>query len=397
MFLSGLTLQQRIGLLVFLGLAPGLGLFGWLGIQAINDSTLRTLEERKAMAVVMAGHLDTDLTNMSSLLSKRAGFGGGMPSEQRFRQSSQDLMGLLLDTGITTRGMFLLDERGFVILVDPDQPGVVGTPLRAYEEIGPALHVGLSTISSLTDAPATGHPVVFAAVPIFDAARNPVGSLAVAIDINGSIIGGFIKPITLEETGYTELIDNNGIVLARSERERPPDAFERSDHPERFSTFVARRGATVGVCHRCHGPEDRPQRSTDVFAFAPLAAAPWGVMLRQSEEEAFAIAAQLRTRLILVGGVVVAGVFLMIWLVMQGVVRPIKVLTDASARVAAGNFDAVPRLRRRDEIGRLSNAFGAMARDLDRVQKELVVSNKELLALNSVAAAVGQSLELEEV
>ncbi|MBI4319010.1 MAG: GAF domain-containing protein, partial [Chloroflexi bacterium] len=396
-FLSNLTLQQRIGLLVFLGLAPGLGLFSWLGIQAISDSTQRTLEERKTMAVMLASHLDVALTNMSLLLSKHADFGAGMPSEQEFRQSSQDLKGLLLDTGIATRGMFLLDDRGFVISVEPDQPGVVGAPLPVYGEIGPAVRVGSPAISSLGDAPAMGHAVAFAAVPIFDAVGNPIGSLAAAIDVSESIIAGFIKPTTLGETGYTELIDQHGTVLARTERGRPPEAFEKSDHPERFSTLVAQKDATVGVCHRCHGPEDRPKRSKDVFAFAPLTAASWGVMVRQSEEEAFAIADQLRTRLVLVGGMVVAGVFLLIWLVMQGMVRPIKVLTDASARVAAGNFDAVPRLRRRDEIGRLSDAFGAMARDLARVQKELVVRNQELMALNSVAAAVGQSLELEEV
>jgi signal transduction histidine kinase len=397
MFLSSLTLQQRIGLLVFMGLALGLGLFSWVGIQAINDSTLRILEERKTMAVMMASHLDVALTNMSLLLSKRADFGGGMPSEQQFRQSSRDVKGLLLEMGIATRGMYLLDDRGFVILVDPHQPGVVGTPLPVYEEIGSALHLGLPTISSLADAPATGRAVAFAAVPIFDAVGNPVGALAAAIDVSGSIIDGFIKPITLGETGYSELIDKNGIVLARTERGRPPEPFEMSDHPERFSTLVAQRDATVGVCHRCHGPEDRPERTEDVFAFAPLTAASWGVMVRQSEEEAFAIAAQLKTRLVLLGGIVVASVFLLLWFVMQGVVRPIKVLTDASARVAAGNFDAVPRLRRRDEIGRLCDALVAMALDLARVQKELVVSNQELLALNSVAAAVGQSLELEEV
>jgi hypothetical protein len=109
------------------------------------------------------------------------------------------LKGLLLDTGITTRGIFLLDERGFVILVEPDQPGVVGTPLPVYEEIGPTLHAGLPMISSLADAPALGHPVAFAAVPIVDDFGNPLGSLAAAIDVDGSIIDDLIKPITLGE------------------------------------------------------------------------------------------------------------------------------------------------------------------------------------------------------
>lgn len=397
MFLSSLTLQQRIGLLVFLGLAPGLGLFSWLGMQAIDDSTQRTLEERQTMAVTLASHLDLALTQTLSLLRRHADFGAGMPSEQLFQGSSQHVKSLLSDTGVATRGMFLLDDRGFVKMVEPDQPGVVGTFLTVYSEIGPAIYGGRPAISSLGDAPATGQAVAFAAVPIFDAVGNPVGSLAAAIDVSESFISGFIKPTSLGRTGYTELIDRNGVVLARTERGRPAEAFEKSDHPERFSALVARRDATVGVCHRCHGPEDQPERSKDVFAFAPLTAAAWGVMLRQSEEEAFAIADQLRTRLVLVGVMVITGVFFLIWLVMQGVVRPIKVLTAAAAKVAAGDFDVIPRLRRRDEIGHLTDAFCAMAQDLAKFQKELVVRNQELLALNSVATAVGQSLELEEV
>ncbi|MBI2864369.1 MAG: HAMP domain-containing protein, partial [Chloroflexi bacterium] len=364
-------------------------------MQAIADSTQRTLEERQTMAITLANHLDAALTNMLSLLRRH--YGVGMPSEQGFRQISQHVGGLLLDSGIATQGIFLLDDRCTVILVEPDQSGVVGGPLSVCREIGPAIHGGLPVISSLGDAPATGHAVAFAAVPIFDAVGNPVGALATAIDVSESLFSSFIKPTSLGETGYTELIDQNGVVLARSERGLPPGAFEKSDHPDRFSTLVARREASVGVCHRCHGPEDRPKRSKDVFAFAPLTAAFWGVMLRQSEEEAFAIADQLRTRLVLVGGVVIIGVFFLIWLVMQGVLRPIRVLTDASAKVAAGNFDAVPRLRRRDEIGHLADAFGAMAQDLAKIQRELVVRNRELQTLNSVAAAVGQSLELEEV
>ncbi|MBI4297773.1 MAG: GAF domain-containing protein [Chloroflexi bacterium] len=396
-FLSNLTLQQRIGLLVFLGLALGLGLFSWLGLQSMSDSTQRILEERLTMARTVASHLDETLNHLLIHIRGNADFHGKLPAPAEFRERALSLRMVLAESGIATTGVYLLDRTGLVLQVESEHPEALGVVFPKFGDIASSLEERGASISSMIELPTVGTPEVFATVPVFDASGQMIGALSVAIDIGQSAIGGFIKPITLGETGYTELVDSNGVVMARTEPERPPQALETTDRAEHFANLVAQHTAAVRTCYRCHGPASSPQRRKDVLAFAPLERAPWGIAVRQSEEEAFALIAQLRLRLILLGGIVVASVFLMIWLVMQGVVRPIKVLTAASVRVAAGSFDAVPRLRRRDEIGQLSNAFANMAQDLAKVQKELVARNQELLALNSVATAVSQSLELEEV
>ncbi len=66
---------------------------------------------------------------------------------------------------------------------------------------------------------------------------------------------------------------------------------------------------------------------------------------------------------------------------MQGVVRPIRRLTLATKRVAAGDFQATIPAKRRDEIGELSTAFYAMTQELARAKDELVSRNEELSAL----------------
>ncbi|MEK7353436.1 MAG: GAF domain-containing protein, partial [Chloroflexota bacterium] len=63
----------------------------------------------------------------------------------------------------------------------------------------------------------------------------------------------------------------------------------------------------------------------------------------------------------------------------------------------SGDFKAVVPIQRRDEIGQLSTAFAIMTRELDKAQNELLSRNQELLALNSLAATVSQSLDLEEI
>src|SRR3972149_6433371 len=55
------SLQRRISLLVILGLAVGLGLFGFIGIQALNESNEQVLGERLTMAGLVADHIDSML------------------------------------------------------------------------------------------------------------------------------------------------------------------------------------------------------------------------------------------------------------------------------------------------------------------------------------------------
>ncbi len=396
--LANLTLQKRISLLVLISLMLGLGLFSWLGVQSLNESTQRTLDERLTVSRIVASHLDETLNHVLLRVQEAASFQGELPQEEQFRLRARAL-GIMLDKAtIVTESVFLLGGDGRILQAEPPRPGAIGTMLPGYADVESRLSSGLPTISSLTYAPLTAAPVVFAIAPIMDAAGSKnIGALSVAIDVNESSISGFIKPITLGSTGYTEIVDKNGVVLARTEPGRPPVAFERSDHPGRFAQLMVEGKATVRTCHRCHGPESQPQRRRDVLAFAPLSAAPWGVAVRQAEEEAFDITEGLKRRLMIFGGIVILGVFLLVWLVMQGVVRPIRMLTLASARVAAGDFKAVVPISRRDEIGRLSTAFSVMTRELAKAQNEIVSRNQELLALNSIAATVGQSLELEDV
>ncbi|MDO8687844.1 MAG: hypothetical protein Q7K41_04570, partial [Dehalococcoidales bacterium] len=58
---TGQSLQKRIALLVLTVLLVGLGLFSLLGLQSVNESTRRILDERLTLAQVMANHLDETL------------------------------------------------------------------------------------------------------------------------------------------------------------------------------------------------------------------------------------------------------------------------------------------------------------------------------------------------
>jgi signal transduction histidine kinase len=84
--------------------------------------------------------------------------------------------------------------------------------------------------------------------------------------------------------------------------------------------------------------------------------------------------------------------------------QPIKELVAVLDAAGRGNLSQRARIRTRDEIGRLSEAFNGMIESLQRSQLELQSShvelvrrNQELSTLNTIAAIVNRSLYLRDV
>ncbi|MBM2825647.1 MAG: Histidine kinase [Dehalococcoidales bacterium] len=396
--LANLSLQKRITLLALSGLVAGLGLFSWLGIQSVNESIQRILDERLMVARAIVNRLDYSLADVLMQLNN-VNFSGVLPLREQFAPVAVQLRRTLEKSGISTHNVIVIDRGGRITQVEPEDSRVLGIDISGYPAVRQALETGVPTISGLISSSLAVAPVVFATVPIASEDGSIIGALATSIDIEQSRNDAFRPDIVVGETGYTEIVDGNGIVLARSRPGAPPKAFETSDHPGRFAALVRQREAIVATCHRCHETPTTLERRRDVLAFVPLATTSWGVAIRQSEKEALAPALRLQQRLLLIGLIVLLGTLLLVWTVMQGIVRPIKMLTSATKRVAGGDFKAVMTIlpKRKDEIGQLSAAFYDMTRQLAESRDELVLSNKGLSALNSIAVTVSQSLNLEEV
>ncbi|MDP2719635.1 MAG: histidine kinase [Dehalococcoidia bacterium] len=392
--LTNLTLQKRIVLLALAGLTVGLGLFSWLGVQSLKDSTQRILDERLNIARVLASRLDNTLGNVLGSLQDMD-FNDPPPSKERFKQSAASFQKSLSRSGIAVINVVITDNAGKVILVEPENAGISSMDITIYPEVKESLASGKSTISGLTSAPPMASPVILATVPLRDSSGQITGVVSALIDVNQSSNDAFKPPISVGRSGYTEIVDGNGIILARTEPGSPPALYERSDHPAKFSQLIERREATVGTCHRCH--EISSERLKDVLAFAPLSVTSWGVAIRQTEEEALAPTRRLEQRLLIIGIILFVSTFLAVWIIMQGIIKPIRVLTTAAQKVASGDFSAVSPINRKDEVGRLSNAFYSMTRELAKSRDELLSRNEELSALNAIAETVNQSLALDDV
>jgi len=77
--------------------------------------------------------------------------------------------------------------------------------------------------------------------------------------------------------------------------------------------------------------------------------------------------------------------------------QPVFDLVNLARAVGQGNLSQQTPVRMDDEIGELSVAFNRMTADLARSRDELLRQNRELVALNSVAAAISGAHRLGDV
>ena len=92
-------------------------------------------------------------------------------------------------------------------------------------------------------------------------------------------------------------------------------------------------------------------------------------------------------------------------LITRSITKPLRELAGVASAIRKGNLDVtVPTMRGEDEVAYLAGAMGSMAENLRQSRQEIESSlkeskrrNRELVALNRVAATIGQSLDLTEV
>lgn len=375
------------------GLIAGVALFSFLSMQALDQSTEAMLQERLTTTHLIADYADevlrralAELTDFTQALEEHGW-------EKEIDQRIDGLESAYSRMSIFTLGIFLVDREGLVMWSKPEYPDLAVMDMSAYPGIGPGTGNGEASISGLVSAPVTETPAVLLISSGRDDEGESGNALVVAIDLVQSSIGGFIQPIELGLTGYVEIVDQEGVVIARTLPGRELAPFEKSDHPDRFAALISAGEPTVGTCHTCHEAGQQVERR-DVLAFAPLSAAPWGVVIRQSEEEALAPTRDLRQKLLFSGVGLVAVTLAIIGIVMRDVVGRIRVVTSASQRIAEGDLTSSVAQLGRDEIGSLARTLDDMRVKLYVSYNDLEQRTKELSSLLTVSEILTSTVGL---
>ena len=395
-FLSRLTLIKKTVIFTITGLILGITLFSFLGLGAVHEATENMLEDRVTTASLVTDYLDETL----GIIKKEIEHTAGLIEANGFTGDSikqvEDLRGSFSRMSVHAHSIYFIDDTGDIIWSQTSDRNTDGFHISMYPSIIEALKTGETVVSGLVLSPHSETPVVLITAPVGGVPQNASRALIVAIDITESSIGGFIQPIRLGQTGYTEVVDQNGIVVVRTEPGPTLAPFEKSDHSGHFAQLIADGKPTRGLCHTCHEPIQKVERR-DVLAFVPASAAKWGVVIRQSEEEALFPVYQLRRNLFFSGAGLIIVILLSVVLVTHSVTNRLKSLSIASQHIADGDLSTPIQVKGKDEVSDLAQTFDNMRSRLKLSQEDLEQRTKELSSLLAVSEILTTLCDLSNI
>jgi signal transduction histidine kinase len=362
-------LSAKMTIITVIGIVSLVSLFAYLGTAALSEDTQRTLQERVNLAQAAATNVDYLLASVENVLVDTA-------TEEDWSDPSQinvslDHVSHQLDFYSTQ--VFFLDRNGRAIAARPPLTTTVSdTDFASVSDVLNGKSFAVSPYKLPLDFSSAS---TIAAVPVRDLSGTVIGALVIRIDLASSNLQIFTRPIGLGTTGYMDLVDLGGVILASTRAERVGRA---SDHENALAGMITAHRQIVSTCHDCHTTSTESVPSAEILAFAPLSRAQWGVAVRQSEEEAFSTTHLLQWRIFALMLICLAVALALVYLTTRSVIVPVQALTVATRRIAGGDLESPIQVRGHDEVGALTESFDAMRARLGESASEIRAWNRDL-------------------
>jgi len=365
------SLRRRLILLVGLWMVALAAILLAAGIWGTQEVSERALNERQHLARALAENIDSVLkSNLVSLQEATLTIRG--------RLENNDLQGIkkaLQETylrSLFTESVFLVDGQGKTVWVEPYHTEKIRESLFLLQPVQAALRDGRPEVSNLISEPAKR---VYATVPVRDWQGKLVGVVGSELDPQKLRFSSLVHSNLLGEGIYVDVVDGRGRVLASTKAER---MFIDSDHGRFLAGLIKQKKSVVGSCHSCHEKVGSSDRERELIAFAPLTNAPWGLTIRQPENEALALVSGVKRTLLMAGILTILVALLFAWGMARSLTRPLRILTQAARRITEGNLNEPIRPLGDDEIGSLGRSLDNMRMTLNTSMEAIAEGKREL-------------------
>lgn len=233
----------------------------------------------------------------------------------------------------------------------------------------------------------TGSICVTVSTPVKGAAGQIIG--VVASDVSLSYVWEIADATRIGASGYIDVIDNKGNILAHPDKEKVRAKENFMQLPYVKKAVDGERGSVEDVSSI--GEES-------LITYMPVDKYKWSVVTYEPMDEVYASAIQ--NGLVMVGIVLlsIAVSILAAFRVAKGIVDPLQVLVDAAYRISNGDLSHTIQVKGAAEINKLAEQFNLMVQHLrSLILKTTETSETVSAASEELAAsieAVGKSAEM---
>ena len=344
------SIQVRVMILVVCGVLTALLVPGWVAWQALDAVADRERDTLGGVAALAAHHVESVVVREWNKLQEIAAVAAaGAPAASPVADAlSATLRSVYFRAELMER-TYLTDAEGRVTAQEPTSASTTAL-LEVVREAAPVIASGRPGIA-VADPGLAGSAAQLL-VPVRDWHGTVVGVAGGTVRPGGAKLIRVLAPHTTQGQS-AEIVDHDGIVMAASDTSRGTAHAHRrliADRLRESASFAA-------PCRSCHRSEGQPG---ELLAAARVGAVPWAVVIRSAASAEAGRAARLRTTLLGLGPFLVGIGLLFAYGAAQSLLRPVRILTAESQRIADGSLDRpIPDLGR-DELGRLGRSLEHM-------------------------------------
>jgi signal transduction histidine kinase len=345
-------IQTRLAVLVLVAALAPMILLGWSSLTSLGMMRDALLGERRAHVASASRQVEHGVRVMLEAL---AAVPAGPDASATIRVAQHDALRLAQLRSRLLVGAMVVDAEGNVLAFGADPDPATRAEVSGCEDVREAIRTGKPAVCG----PAGGAKGLrrFAVVPL----RGATGRIEVAavgvLDLSDPAWAALVQPTSLAGSARLQLVDERGEVLA--------------------------------------GSRARGSAASDVVVSERLTVLPWTLVLAQPAREMFAPVKALERRWLILAPSLAGLAAVFAWGVSRSVKRPLATLSQATARIAAGDLTQPLPALGHDEIGSLGVSFEAMRLALAKDETRRLLLRKVITAQEEERKRIARELHDE--
>lgn len=364
-------LRKRIAIAVILGMSIILLSFGIVSYYIIQKNIEDSLNKKLTLGRLVRNNIDNIIKDNVNRLYDIS-LSGKVNLHDRDLKSEKEALSEAYRYSIFTDGTFLLDWSGDVKLTYPEKLKDRRLTLLSLESARRTLSTGRPVVSNIYATDIAKRKALFIMVPLKDTNGKYIGIAVGELDPTNAVFSSMLKLPDMQESAFIDIVDSNGMVIASSK----PSRILRETGYHKFLSAALKEKKEQMITYRNIDPSDT--NKTSVIAFVPLEMAPWGIVIKEPEQNVFGPAEQLKKTFFALGIIFVVTAFVLAVGISRSIVDPIKELIRAANQIANGELSKPTPPYGTDEIGALSHSFDTMRMKLAESLEKLKSHSADL-------------------